>query len=153
MGNWGQPICGFSVMRLQGTTSKSHIVKNEIILKVLQFILKSVDKVELFKRLFTMPSVYDYELSNNFKLKIFCSSEWTMKTNFNYFHLKKRIRLSNRWLFKILSLLLDQTISNPDIPPSLVQSLSNEFAYQTRHKVISKCLYRYSKTIKTAFIR
>ena len=46
-------------MRLQGTTSKSHIVKNEIILKVLQFILKSVDKIKLFKRLFTMPSVYD----------------------------------------------------------------------------------------------
>ena len=65
-------------MRLQGTTSKSRIVKNEIVLKVLQFIFKSVDKVKHFKMLFTMPSVF-HELSNSSKLNIFCSPEWTTR--------------------------------------------------------------------------
>ena len=63
-------------MRLQDTTAKSHIVKNEIILKVLQFIFKPGNKVKRFKRLFTMPSVL-HELSNSSKLNIFCSQQWT----------------------------------------------------------------------------
>ena len=75
--NLGLPI-GFSVVRFQGTISKSHIVKNEIILKALQFIFKPVDKVKRFKRLFTMPSVF-HELSNSSKLNIFCSPEWTTR--------------------------------------------------------------------------
>ena len=69
---------GLVFMHLQGTTSKSHIVKNEIILKVLQFIFKPVDKVKRFKRLFTMPSVF-HELSNSSKLNILCSPEWTTR--------------------------------------------------------------------------
>ena len=70
-------------MRLQGTTSKSHIVKNEIILKVLQFIFKPVD----------MPSVF-HELSNSSKLSMFCSPQGDcMKMNFNYLDVKKQMRL------------------------------------------------------------
>ena len=65
-------------MCLQGTTSKSHFVKNEILLKVLQILFKPVDEVKHFKSLSTMPSVF-HEPSNSSKLNIFCRPEWNTR--------------------------------------------------------------------------